>query len=103
MGRLKGIAVECKYKEIERRLRQEWINVITDKTILEEIIRELTVLKYMNKVTLQQYHRDYSMSYIKIHHYKIDMIYKSVPDLYIGDWLSRQRHTLNRNKKQRNS
>ena len=36
-------ATECKYKETNKRLKEQFINGINDQTMTGEIIRKLTV------------------------------------------------------------
>ena len=45
---------KCKYKDRDRRLKEQFINGINNHTLTMEIIRELTVLKDMNQVTSGQ-------------------------------------------------
>ena len=42
MERLKLTAVECKYQELDRQLKEQFINGLIDKEVLGEIIKELT-------------------------------------------------------------
>ena len=35
-------ADECNYKEIDQQLKEQFIHGLNDKTMLEEVIRELT-------------------------------------------------------------
>ena len=42
MGRLRTAVVECNYKEIDRKLKEQFIYVSNDEGMLVEIIRELT-------------------------------------------------------------
>ena len=42
-----------KYKKIDKRLKEQLINGTTDQIIIAEIIRELTVIKYMREITSQ--------------------------------------------------
>ena len=42
MGWLHMAAAECGYKEIDRKLKEQFIHELNDKVKLEEIIRELT-------------------------------------------------------------
>ena len=41
MGRLRIAAAECNYKEIDRQLKEQFIHGLNDKTILDEVVREL--------------------------------------------------------------
>ena len=45
MGRLSLAAIECKYKEIDRQLKEQFIHGLNDTDILAEIIRELTKIQ----------------------------------------------------------
>ena len=49
-GRLRTAAVECKYKEVDRQLKEQFIHGVNDDEILEEVARELT--KYGEDVTI---------------------------------------------------
>ena len=40
--RLCVVAVECNYKEIDHQLKEQFIHGLNDKTMLDEVIRELT-------------------------------------------------------------
>ena len=42
MGWLCMAAAECQYKEIDRQLKEQFIHGLNDKSMLDEIIRELT-------------------------------------------------------------
>ena len=42
MGRLCMAAVECNYKEIDCQLKQQFIHGLSNKNMLDEVIRELT-------------------------------------------------------------
>ena len=42
MGWLCMAAAECRYKEIDRQLKEQFIHCLNDKSMLDEIIRELT-------------------------------------------------------------
>ena len=42
MGRLHMAVAECNYKEIDQQLKEQFIHGLDDKTMLEEVIRELT-------------------------------------------------------------
>ena len=41
MGRLRTATVECKYKEVGRQLREQFIHGLNDDEMLAEVIREL--------------------------------------------------------------
>ena len=42
MGRLCVAVAECNYKEIDSQINEHFIHGLNDKTMLEEVIRELT-------------------------------------------------------------
>ena len=42
MGQLCMAAAECGYKKMDRQLKEQFIHSLNDKSMLEEIIRELT-------------------------------------------------------------
>ena len=42
MGQLCVAAAECNYREIDRKLREQFIHRLNDKVMLDEVIRELT-------------------------------------------------------------
>ena len=50
MGRLRVKAMECKYKEWDRRLKEQFINSMNDKTLTADIRKELTIINYISKV-----------------------------------------------------
>ena len=54
MGRLKIRAAEFRYKELDRCLKEIFINGLNDDYILVEITCTLTSLNYMNLVTSEQ-------------------------------------------------
>ena len=56
MGYLRHKASQCGYKNEKkyRRLKQLFINGISDEEMMTEIIRQLTVTKETNKVTSEQ-------------------------------------------------
>ena len=41
MGRLRTVAVECNYKEVDRQLKEQLIHRLNDSEMLTGIIREL--------------------------------------------------------------
>ena len=45
MGRLWVASVECNYQEVDRQLKEQFIHGLNDKSILEEIIKEMTTGK----------------------------------------------------------
>ena len=53
MGRL-WVKVNSKYKENDRRLKEQFINVMNVKTITAKIITELMVLKLTSEVSSEQ-------------------------------------------------
>ena len=42
MGGLRMAAIECNYNEVDRQLKEQFINGLNDSEMLTEIIRELT-------------------------------------------------------------
>ena len=55
MGHPRIKANGCKYKEKDRRLKEIFINRISDKHIMIEIIKELTVIKNTNEIMKDKY------------------------------------------------
>ena len=53
MGRLCVAAAGCNYREVDQQLKEEFIHVLTDKIMLDEVIRELTA-KSNNKQTTSE-------------------------------------------------
>ena len=51
MGRLHVVATECNYRELDRQLKEQFIHVLNDKLMLDEIIRELTTKNNDEQVT----------------------------------------------------
>ena len=45
MGSLRTVVIKCNYKEIDRQLKEQFINGLNDEEMLVEIIRELTKCK----------------------------------------------------------
>ena len=43
MGRLSVAAAECNYREVDRQLKEPFMHGLNDKSMLDEVIRELTV------------------------------------------------------------
>ena len=43
MGRLRVAVAECNYREVGRQLKEQFIHGLNDKSMLDEVIRELTV------------------------------------------------------------
>ena len=54
MGRLQVKAADCKYKENEGRLKEQFINGLNDKAITVKITKKLMVPKDTSKVTSDQ-------------------------------------------------
>ena len=42
MGMLRVMVAECNYKELDCQLKEQFIHGLNDKTMLDEVIRELT-------------------------------------------------------------
>ena len=42
MGKLRTVAVECKYKEVDRHLKEQFVHGLSDDEMLVEVIGELT-------------------------------------------------------------
>ena len=42
MGRLRFVVAECNYIELDHQLKEQFIHGLNDKTMLDEVIRELT-------------------------------------------------------------
>ena len=51
MGKLQVAAVECNYQEISRQLKEPFIHGLNDKSMLEEIIKELATTRNNDHVT----------------------------------------------------
>ena len=51
MGHLRAKVDECKYRESDRKLKEQFIYVINDNDMMTKIIRDLPVIKKMNKRT----------------------------------------------------
>ena len=41
-GEVEVAAAECNYREVDRQLKEQFIHGLNDKTMLDEVIRELT-------------------------------------------------------------
>ena len=54
MGRPRVRATECEFKEQGKGLKEQLINVINDKTMTAEIIKELTTFKNTNPIKCEQ-------------------------------------------------
>ena len=50
-GRLHIAAVECNYQEIDRQLKEQFIDGLNDKHMLEEIIKEITATSIDDHIT----------------------------------------------------
>ena len=53
MGRLCIAVAECSYREVNQQLKEQFIHGLNDKTLLDEVIRELTA-KDKNKQTTSE-------------------------------------------------
>ena len=53
MGRLCVAAAECNYKEIDQQLKEQFIHCLNDKSMLEEVIRELTARNNDEQTTIK--------------------------------------------------
>ena len=53
MGRLRVVAAECNYKELDCQLKEQFIHGLNDKAMLDEVIRELTT-KGSNDQTMSE-------------------------------------------------
>ena len=53
MGRLHMAAAECSYKEIDHQLKEQFIHSLNNKTLLDEVITELTT-KNINEQTTSE-------------------------------------------------
>ena len=51
MGRLQVAAAECNYKEIDWQLKEQFIHGLNNKTMLDEVIRELTTKSSSDQMT----------------------------------------------------
>ena len=54
MGHLRIKANECKYKERDRRLKEQFINGINDDDMMTEIISELSVFKKADDILVNR-------------------------------------------------
>ena len=54
MGRLRLAAVECKYREVDRQLKDHFIHRLNDNDMLTEIIKELTKAEESADITSEQ-------------------------------------------------
>ena len=53
MGRIRLKVIECSFKERDRRLKEQFINGISNEEMMTKIIREVTQIK-KNKITSEQ-------------------------------------------------
>ena len=53
MGRVHVAATECSYREVDQQLKEQFIHGLNDKTMLDEVIRELTA-KHNNEQTTSE-------------------------------------------------
>ena len=53
MGWLRSVAVECKYREVDRQLKEQFIHGLNDIDMLKEIIRELTEAEESGDITTE--------------------------------------------------
>ena len=51
MGTLHVAAVECSYQEVDRQLKEQFIQCLNNKYMLEEVIKELTATKNNDCIT----------------------------------------------------
>ena len=51
MGRQWVASVECNYQEVNRQFMEQFIHGLNDKSMLEEIIKELTAAKHNDSIT----------------------------------------------------
>ena len=51
MGRLWVATVECNYQEDDRQFKEQFIHGLNDKSMLEEIIKELTTARNDDHIT----------------------------------------------------
>ena len=50
LGRMRMLAVDCNYQEVDRQLKEQFIHGLNDAEMLGEIIRELTKVKVNNTI-----------------------------------------------------
>ena len=53
-GRLRMTTVECNYREIDRKLKEQFIHAVNDNDMITEIMRELTKAEESTGVTSEQ-------------------------------------------------
>ena len=51
MGRLWVEAVECNCQEFDRQLKEQFMHGLKDKSMLEEIIKELTTARNLEHIS----------------------------------------------------
>ena len=51
MGILSVAAIECNYQEVDRQLKEQFIHGLNDKNMLEEIIKELMIVRGDDQIT----------------------------------------------------
>ena len=54
MGRIRVVAIECNYKELDRQLKEQFIHELNDGDMLADLIRELTTTNENMLVTSEQ-------------------------------------------------
>ena len=54
MGKLHVYATDCKYKEYDRRLKEQVMNGLDDENLTAEITKELTVFKDTSEISSKQ-------------------------------------------------
>ena len=55
VGRLRIAVGECNYKELHRKLKEQFIHGLNDDEMLTELIHKLTAIKSTSIVTSEQY------------------------------------------------
>ena len=53
MVRLRVAAAECSYREVDRQLKEQYIHGLNNKSMLDEVIRELTVKTNREQTTCE--------------------------------------------------
>ena len=51
MGRLQVAEAECNYRDVDRQLKEQFIHGLNDKSMLDEVIRELTATNNREQTT----------------------------------------------------
>ena len=54
MGRIRVVAMECNYKELDRQLKDQFIHGFSDSDMLAEVIRELAKIDENILVTSEE-------------------------------------------------